>query len=54
MEKEPMFFNVQYKDIFGNIWQTERLGTSAESVKTEMTKLMSGLGVVILKVERKI
>jgi hypothetical protein len=54
MEKQLMSFNVQYKDIFGNVWQTERLGTSEESVKNEMTKLMSGLGVVILKVERKL
>ena len=54
MEKELISFNVQYKDIFGNVWQTERLGTSAESVKKEMTKLMSGLGVVILKVEKKL
>lgn len=49
-----MSFNVQYKDIFGNVWQTERLGTSAENVRKEMTKLMSGLGVVILKVEKKL
>ena len=54
MEKELMSFNVQYKDIYGNVWNTERLGTSKKAVENDMRKLLSGLGIVILKVEKKL